>query len=142
MASCNKIRVKNRSVCASDINEPVLILQRTLRAPKFGERDYDESGIKFGDKDVVLRTWAGVETNRGYRSFDGVGLNSNTSDLVYTHKFFLRYDPVCEITSENWIEFNCNLYQIVDVINIDEKNRFLEIKTVKKGESNIMANLA
>jgi len=142
MPSCKRIRVKNRTVCVGDLKDEINILERTIGAPNFGDPDYTEDGLGFTESNIILATFAGIETNRGYKLFDGVGTNSDQGIIAHTHTFFTRLTPEVIPTSENWIEFDSVLYEIIDVIDLDELHEFLEIRAVKKGVVSLKANQA
>lgn len=137
MPKCSRIKVSKRDVCIGDLNKQISIYERGQTSPTFGNVDYSE-GFS-----LKLTTFAGVETKRGYSVFDQIGINQNQGQNQYTHIFYIRYVPECQITSQDWIEYNCDLFKIVnDVENLDENDEFLKIRAVKKGPFTKAANLA
>jgi len=137
MSACKKVlKIKHRVLCLSDLTERIKLQKRTLTSADFDDADPTE---KFVD---LRKLWAAVETDRGYRSFNGVGTNTDGGDHLATHNFYIRYLAGCSITKENWIEWKCNKYQILSVENLDGLDEFIRLKTVKHGCKNLEANQA
>jgi SPP1 family predicted phage head-tail adaptor len=128
MAICKNIRATKRDICIGDLDSRIKIQVRTLKAP--------ESGVDFTEEFTeVKEVWAMVQTSRGLEFFDDTGLNT-----TFTHKFYIRFSSSFSITSEDWLEWNNQRYDIVEVENLDERNEFLLLKAIKKGDKDINAN--
>lgn len=77
---------------------------------------------------TIANPWASVETTRGRQQFDGVELKT-----AYTHKIVIRYRK--DFDQTNWVEFNKERYDIVDVEDLDERHEFLLLKCKLTGNS-------
>jgi SPP1 family predicted phage head-tail adaptor len=64
--------------------------------------------------------WADINPVKGLVTFDTKQIGEGV-----THKIIIRYQPY--ITSENWVYFNSRRFRIRLVLNIQERNRFLEL---------------
>ena len=127
MAACNRIKRKNRKVCVGDLNELITIKDRSLTAARPGATGISEAFTN--DKQV----WAMIETTRGDQFFDGSSLQTGT-----THLFYARYDA--SVTQEDFIFFSGNIYDILDVENLDERSNFMKIQARKRGTETINVN--
>jgi len=128
MTICKNIRGVKRGICIGDLDVKIKVQVRTLNAPESGT-DFD---LTFADEKEV---WAMVKTVRGTELFDGVSLTN-----AYTHEFYIRYSSDFTIDAQNWLEWKNEKYDIVDVENLDERNEFLLLKAIKKGDKDINAN--
>jgi len=131
MAICKKIRRTNEVVCTGDLNRLVTIQVRELKPPTGNSVDYGEEFVTA--KDV----WAMIETVGNETFFAG----TNTVRIV-THLFYIRYISNVEITSENWIKYDGNYFDIIDVENLDYNDRFLKIRANRRGQEAIPVNWA
>lgn len=128
MAICKNIRGTKRGLCIGDLNQKIKVQVRTLNAPESGTH-FD---LTFAD---LKEVWAMVKTTRGTELFDGVGLTN-----AYTHEFYIRYSSSFAVNAQSWLLWNDDRYNIVDVENLDERNEFLLLKAIKKGDKDINAN--
>lgn len=137
MSSCERVKIKKRSVCAGDLREVIIIQRRTIEFKSIGTTDFTE---KFENVSTVR---AAVQTNRGYKSFNKVGINQ-TGNLIqaFTHKFYIRFALDCFPTTENFIEWCNEKYKILSVENLDARSRFLALACVQHGPKDLAANLA
>ena len=109
MAVCQKIRVNHRALCANDLDRKVKIKTRSMVTSQL---DTDMS-VGFTSKTV----WAAVKTAKGNQTF----FATNMQDVV-DHIIYIRwYDGV---TSENWVEYKGDNYDIIDVENLDERDEW------------------
>lgn len=129
MPKCSTIKGKNRSVCVGDLNKRITIKDRTLKGATLNNRVSSEN---FSD-DVTV--WAMIQTTRGDQFFDGTSLRT-----AVTHYFYIRYRD--NVTSENFIFFNEDSYDILDVEDLDENESFLKISARKRGTEDIKVNEA
>ena len=130
MAVCKKIRKINRQVCIGGMNKRIEIQARAITPPDFDvTTDYDEEFTE------VRTVWSNVVTVTGVQLFDGTGIVRNI-----THFFYIRYFP--NVTFENWILFDSEYYDIIDVEDLDHDKRFYRIRASKRGISTNDANLA
>ena len=139
MASCENVKIRRRKVCIGDMNQFITIQRRSITCKSITNIDYDE------ELENVASVWAAVNTNAGYRSFNQVGVNEGAgagSRQAFTHKFYIRFSQECIPTSENFILWECDVYRIISVENLDGQNRFLALSAIRKGQPDIKANLA
>lgn len=115
-------------ICAGDLTERIIIQSRDIKAPTGSSVNYAENFTTF------KTVWAKVETTRGTELFDGVNVNN-----AYTHIFKIRY--MANVSRENWIEYKSKAYDIVDVENVNEKNLFMYLRCIERGDKNKNANL-
>lgn len=110
------------------MNRLISLQDRSITPPSGDDVDYSETFT--GNADV----WAMVDTKRGETVFDG----TNTERDV-THRFYIRY--LSGITAETWIEENNIKYDILDVENLNEENRFMLLRASKRGSETKDINL-
>ena len=119
MSNCKKYP------CIGNLDKRLTLLTRSMDSTGL---DLDEN---FTD---IITVWGNI-TTAGNSSdfFDGVNLVKS-----YTHLIKIRYRS--NLTSENWIRHNSELYRIIDIKNDDEDSNFLIIKAMKKGVESIIVN--
>jgi SPP1 family predicted phage head-tail adaptor len=131
MATCKKIKRLSERVCIGSLNKRISLQVRNLTPPVGDEVDFDEEFT------VLEDIWAMVETVAGKVFFD----DSNT-DKSITHNFYIRYISGISVTAENWIRYDDRYFDIVNVENLDEGNRFLLMRTTERGSVNKEVNKA
>jgi SPP1 family predicted phage head-tail adaptor len=129
MTECVNIKLPKPKICIADLNKRVQILKRAIVAP-IGESVYMntaplESTFNF---QVIATVWAAIKTIKGDAILDSVA----TNDLP-THWFFMRYRT--NVTLDNWLLYQSEYYRVQQVMNLDEYNTILQIKTVKTGST-------
>jgi len=129
MSICIKIDGKKRNICIGDLDKRINLFSRSIKAPTNSSVDFDEEFVKEYEK------WAMIHTTRGAELFDGVSLTN-----AFTHKIYIRYEE--GITQEDWIEFNNDKYDIVDVEDLEERHEFLLLKCKIRGDKDTLANFA
>jgi len=129
MAACYGIKKRRRNVCIGDMDKQIVIQLRTLTPPATDSVDFSEV---FTTESTV---WAMVETRSGVEIFDGTSLKG-----IATHYFYIRYNA--EYTFENWVLFNEKKYNILDVQNFEEENKFYLLRCSLRGTTNNLANYA
>lgn len=127
MADCKRIKRKNRKVCIGDLSEEIVIKGRSLRASLPGQTKFSESF------DAGTTVWAAIETTRGDQFFDGTSLRTAT-----THIFYIRYLET--VTQENFIFYKDDIYDILDVEDLDERQSFMKLSARKRGTQDINVN--
>lgn len=73
---------------------------------------------------TVLTVWASIETLKAYEKFQAMQMQSPV-----THKLTMRYNST--ITSAHRLIYDIYIYEIKEIININEDNTFLTIQTVQ-----------
>jgi SPP1 family predicted phage head-tail adaptor len=131
MATCKKIKRLSEKVCIGSLNQQIDLQVRTLAAPTGDSVDFD---LGFT---VLKNVWSMVETVAGKVFFD----DSNT-DRSITHNFYIRYINGVEITAENWISYKGKYFDIVNVENLDEADRFLLLRATERGSTTKPVNKA
>ncbi len=122
MAQCvAKVR-KSTRVCIGSLNQRIDINIRTLTPNSDDDVDYDEVFT------LTKTVWSMVETVTGETMFD-----SSNVERVVTHNFYIRYIP--DITMENWIVYKDELYDILNVENFGENDRFYKMATAVRGDT-------
>ena len=136
MSVCKKIKDKRRVVCIGAMDRKIDIQLRVQNAPT------DNSYDAFEQFTTLRNVWAMLETTRGTEFFDGVNVNN-----AYTHRFYIRFIPRTvfggeRLSEQEWVRFNDEYYDIIDVENLDERNEFIILKCRIKGSVNLAANEA
>lgn len=129
MPICKKIRRINRKVCIGDMTEQIELNTRSITPPTFGGVDFDEDFV------IASTVFAMLKTKIGASVFD----QSNTERTV-THFFYIRFDST--VTAETWITFKGNLYDIIDVENLDGRSEFMLLRSVIRGPNTVETNFA
>lgn len=72
--------------------------------------------------------WASVEPLKGREYYEAQTLRQEL-----TYKIRIRYSPSLKIDPSTLIKFgNDRIFQIIDISNIEERNRILEIHAIEK----------
>jgi len=129
MTQCKKIPRVKKQVCIGSLDTPIELNNRAIQAPLVGGVDFDET---FTPSTTVF---ALVETKIGVTIFD----DSNTERTI-SHFFYIRFDST--VTQETWIKYNGNLYDIINVENLQEKDEFLLLRCNLRGDETVRANFA
>lgn len=130
MAVCVNIRGKRRAICIGDLDRLITLENRAIQSPRDGV-DYTEL---FTDKPIVDSplspgdVWSMIETVSGKTVFDSTNI-----ERVYSHKFYIRWIP--DVTSETWILFDGERYNILSVEDLDARKEFLLLKATARGIS-------
>ena len=123
MAKCVKLKRTKTEVCIGNMRYRIDIFIRTLTSPLNPTGpivDYTETFT------LVDNVWAMIETPKGKVIFDSVGVEKRITDV-----FYIRFLP--SITSQNWVEFNGNRYDIERVRNLEENSLFLQLDCIIRG---------
>ena len=136
MALCKNISPKKRKLCAGDLNKPIKIQVRMITAKKIGQTDFTET---FTD---VVSVFAAIDTSKGFSSFNDIGVTSTGGVVNFTHRIYIRFSTNFTVTSENWVLFNDEKYTINSVENLEERNEWLILYCIKKGDSTKKGNFA
>ena len=132
LSQCKNITPKKRRICTGDLKDRIEIQSREIKPKTFSDPDYQEDFV------TIKPVWASVQTTRGFQSFNDVGTVENN----ITHKIYIRFSTELTITSENWIIFKNERYDIIDDENLDERDEFLLLYCEKKGSDTVPANEA
>lgn len=111
--ACKTKRIKSTKICGADLKKRVAIYTRSLLP--------SNNSISQQYAFVLVKTvWGAIETVTGEITFKGVASLEAT-----THYFYIRYRE--DITSENYIQYKGNWYNILKVENINEDNKYLKL---------------
>lgn len=124
MAKCVSLQRTDTRICAGSLNKKIQIYERSYTAPTNPSGalvDYDEAFV------LVASPWAMLQDINGDVIFNGI-----STDKVATTKFYIRF--ISSITSENWITFNNNRYDILKVHNLDENFKFMALDASIRGD--------
>jgi len=120
MPTCEKVKIRNRKVCAGDMDKLIMLQTRNIA----GDSNSVDFLLNFTNQGEV---WAAVQTAASGESiFDEVG-----TETIITHRFYINFIP--DFTEEIWIEFKGKRYDIVNVENLDERDEFLKLSCVVRG---------
>lgn len=111
------------------MNHKINIYVRTLTPSSITNFNYDETFTLF--KSV----WSMIQTVTGKTMFD-----SSNIEKVVSHKIWIRY--LSNITSEYWISYKNEYYDIVSVENLENENRFQILYCTIRGSTSNKSNLA
>lgn len=120
MANCAPIKTKASRICIGDLKDRIQIYSRSITSPLNSGVDFGES---FAEPKVM---YAMTETTNGETIFD-----ATNTETVVTHNFYIRYLP--NLTAEGWILFKQKYYDILNVENLNEEDRFMLIKANLRG---------
>jgi SPP1 family predicted phage head-tail adaptor len=126
---CETVIIKKRKVCAGDMNQLITLKTRAMTGD-FDDVDFLELFTNDGN------VWAAIQTtSSGEVIFDSVG-----TETLVTHKIYINY--IEGLTQEVWIEFGGNNYDILSVENLDERNEFMKLNCVIRGNTSYQATFA
>lgn len=129
MVNCTPIKAKPFRICTGDMKFKIEIFMRQITPST-------NNGVDFGEEFVSSRIYyAMVETNAGLTVFDV----TNTEKIV-THTFYTRF--IYNLTEENWLVFRDRNYDIINVENLNEQNRFMAIRCCLRGPELAPVNFA
>lgn len=124
MARCRKIANIKRELCVGSLRHRVTIVDRSLRAPTFSNKNYTiehSNGRAF---------WASFKTSSGLDSFDGINIEG-----AVTHVAYIRYNPSANINAQDLLQFKGRNFDILSVENLEERNEWLRLNCVELGEN-------
>jgi hypothetical protein len=124
-------RLKKYSI--GDLREYIAVYDRNSEAPDFDDIDVRENFVKVADE------WAFVQSldvssggASGLNFFDDVNL-----DNIPSHLMVIRFK---NYTSENFIQYQGQRYEIVKTVNPENKNMYLEMYVRQMGDENLPVN--
>ena len=126
---CSVNRIKKQKYCAGDLTKKITITQRTL--DKANPNPLTPKYVF----PTVKTLWAGVKTVSGVIYRDGISTNDGS-----THVFIIRYND--NITQELFVEHGGKRYDILDVVNINEQDTWLELRCKLNGLSELRGSNA
>lgn len=127
--NCSPISRKPDVVCIGDMKYPITINTRSLTTAPADGVDYAET---FTSPKLA---YAMIETVAGETIFD-----STNTEKVITHNFYIRYIP--DLSFEGWVLFRGRYYDIVNVEDLNEEERFTLIRANVRGPSSLDVNFS
>lgn len=127
MPKCSTIQRKKRKICIGDMDEQIVLQSRNITPPATDGVDFSET---FTGKATV---WAMVNTVSGQTLFDGTG-----TERDITHEIGIRF--LSGVTAEDWVLFNDERIDIVDVQDLEERHEFMLLKCSNRGTTANAAN--
>jgi len=127
--TCNtRIKQKKKEYCIGDFKHTCKVLRQINRQTNNLKAD----SIQYLD-DIIFTTKCRLETAKGVVYIDGIAtLNESTHNIVMRYTDKIKYSYFMEINNE--------YYEIKNITNLDEENRLLYLKCVKKGSKTIKGN--
>lgn len=120
--SKTKLRRGRRELCVGDLDNRVLLQDRSIEAPAFNSADFTE---KFEDLGGV---WASLETRGGKTIFD----DHQQRDRVVTHEIGIRYDQ--RVTAETWLLLaDGRRLDILDSEDLDGRHKWIVMQCTDRG---------
>jgi SPP1 family predicted phage head-tail adaptor len=111
------------------MNQLIKIHVRTITPPS-------DDGVDFGEVlSGTQEVWAAIHTTNGSEVFDGTNLLG-----IATHIFYIR--SLTNQTAEDWVEYNGEYYDILNVEDLNEEGRFQALKCNLRGSTSQPVNLA
>jgi head-tail adaptor len=133
-----KISGKRRKVNIGDMFSVIAIQNRNIKPSSTDHEyylDFTEKDTNGGAVSVANgETWANIETVEGVTVFDSTGV-----EQAISHIFRIRYLP---ITTEQWVLWEGNRYNIVTIENYDQRSEFLRLNCIFKGTITNFNNVA
>lgn len=124
MPACTAIRGKRSKICAGDLFEPIDIFSRALTPPL---NVFSDEFKATEDFTLVASVRAMIQTPSGETVFDEIGVERDVSTI-----FNIRF--LAGLTSENWIVFESNRYDILKIINFQKFSLFLSVFCALAGD--------
>lgn len=122
MPKCQQIKRRHRKICSGDMDTEILIQNRAITPPVFGNPNFGED---FTNNDTF---WASVETVDGKTFFDGVN-----TEFDITHHFYIEFDST--VTTQSWVVLNGQRIKILKTENLEERDEFLKLICTTRGDS-------
>lgn len=123
MATCVKLKRTKTQVCIGSLNRKIDIFTRAITTPLIPT----STSVDYGESFTLLASvWAMIDTPKGQTVFDTVGTEKVISDI-----FFIRF--IDGLTSENWITYNSNRYDIVTVQDYQQNGLFQRLSCILRG---------
>ncbi len=124
------IRRPRRVLCVGDLDTRVILHNRLLQEPDFGEVDFKE------DFKALQEVWAKIKTTSGKAFFSGAHV-----DVSVTHEISIRYRA--DVSSETWIELlDGRLLDVVAVENLEERDEWLVMPCTERGDKSLGSAVA
>jgi len=114
-----------KKICISDFKNLIKLQTRELQTDNYSP----DFNLDYKDK---VEVWAKIQTTIGKEIFAGVNV-----DRDVTHIFTIRY--IDYITAQYWILFEGKRYDILNVENIDEENKFMRLRCNVRGEDELQS---
>jgi SPP1 family predicted phage head-tail adaptor len=116
-----------RKHSTGDMRIRIKLKTRTLKPPVFGSASHSEAFES-------ISVWAKVETvSMGRRDFDNVNIEERP-----THLFTIRFRE--DVTAETFVEYRGENYDVLNTVDPEERQQYLELQCKVKGDKTLEAN--
>lgn len=132
MATCDKKLRKKTQICIGSMNRKIEIFARSLTPPI---DPFTGEFVSTETFTLLANPWAMVETPRGLTIFDDIGIE-RVVNTVFSTRF------IADITSEMWIEYAGNRYDILTVIDYQNNKLFSQFNCALTGDETKEASKA
>lgn len=134
MAKCVTLQRTNTKICSGSLNKLITIFTRDITP---GINPYGVAPDTHYDENFTALTqaWALIVPKNGDVIFNDISI-----DTKATHDIYIRY--IVGITQENWLTFDGFRYDILDVTNVDQNNRYLLLECNISGLATLEASKA
>lgn len=128
MTECHKLSGLKRGICIGALDRLITLKSRDIQAPGGDSVDYSEDFVSLVD------VWAKVGTlAKGPVFVDGTNIARQA-----THVFGIRYFD--NINSETWVELAGVNYDVLNIENLEERDEWLFLYAMKRGDKTILVN--
>lgn len=115
------LKLRRRKLCIGDLDRQVILSDREITEPSFGESD-------FGEEFPAPRAiFAKVQTLTGRTLWNGVD-----TDVVLTHEVSIWYDS--SVTAETWVKLDDGTRLKVEAVDdLDSRHEFMVLACRARG---------
>ncbi len=124
---CVRVGGRKRKICSGDLNREIALHNRAITAPE--DIEYSE------EFSPLARIPAMIITRRGVTTFDKTG-----TERVVHADIYIRY--LTGVTDETWLEFERELYDILNYEDLDLDHKWLLLRCARRGPRTHQANWA
>ncbi|MBP3955401.1 phage head closure protein [Gemmata sp. G18] len=78
--------------------------------------------------------WAGIKPKKAYERFQAMQLAT-----PITHEITMRYRP--DVTSASRLKYGARVFEVKEVINEDEQNRFLTVRAIETESESLVLTI-
>jgi SPP1 family predicted phage head-tail adaptor len=128
---CGSVKQDMRLQAVGDMRHLIYLRNRSIEMGA-------DNGVNF-DEIFTANTaiWAKVKSVRGKMIFSGTNVQHEI-----THEMYIWYVAALErdITSDIYVEYDGEYYDILDVEDLDERHIFMKLSCALRGETDLAVN--
>ena len=110
---------ERRSACVGSLRDRVVLHQRTITEPIFGDPD-------FGEDFEGVPKWASIKTNPG--------VTQDGNEQLTTHEITVRFDS--SVTDESWLQLpDGRRLDVLSVEDLDERHEYMVLLCSDRGKT-------